>query len=316
MPIVPVRVANEQSVICRPPLVDSLGAAGPSTRRWVQDGCTALADLARGLLLLLLLTARSAESLGVIYLVAFLESSISQFAGPAKSALVPHLVGEEQLIAANALNAQTSALTSLIGPMLGEALMGLVGLPSVVLLDSVSYLGSAGLIALIRAPPRPIRGTFVGTSRGVVAVWSRAWQEGLEGLRVVRKDPVVTAVFVVWGIVMLSQGLVGCLSLMPCWWSSTRTRSALISMPVCWARYPARSGQVQTDCSFWRSRHSLPTVPARPHMRRSGQPGGFADSRTALRRLVGQPEKPLEVAEEPTDLRGHELVADEPALLA
>lgn len=50
------------------------------------------------------------------------------------------------------------------------------------------------------------------------------------------------------------------MSLRPCWCRSTRTLSALIAMPVCCAKYPARSGQVQVDCSRPYQRGSWRTV--------------------------------------------------------
>ena len=48
--------------------------------------------------------------------MAFVESTFAQFFGPAENALLPRLVGEEHLIAANSLNSLNNNLARLIGP--------------------------------------------------------------------------------------------------------------------------------------------------------------------------------------------------------
>lgn len=132
-----------------PPLLVS-AVAGVVVDRTDRKRLLVLADVLRGAILFLLLAVRSVEYLWIAYLVAFLESAVSQFAGPAKSALVPRLVSDDNLVAANALNAQTKALTNLAAPALGGMLLGLFGLASVALVDSASYFVSAALIAQIK----------------------------------------------------------------------------------------------------------------------------------------------------------------------
>ncbi len=79
---------------------------------------------------------------------------IAQFFTPAKNAVLPLLVGESDLVAANALNSLSENLTRLTAPALGGALFGLLGLASVVWIDSASFLVSGVLIALIAFPAR------------------------------------------------------------------------------------------------------------------------------------------------------------------
>jgi MFS family permease len=78
--------------------------AGVYVDRWDRQRTMVIADLSRAVLLLLLLLVRSAEWIWIIYLVAFLQAIISQFFGPAENALLPQLVDESQLVAANSLN--------------------------------------------------------------------------------------------------------------------------------------------------------------------------------------------------------------------
>ena len=63
-----------------------------------------------------------------MYIFAFVESTISQFFIPAKSAIIPTLVDEEHLLAANSLNSMSQELTRLVGPLLGGLLLGLLGI--------------------------------------------------------------------------------------------------------------------------------------------------------------------------------------------
>ncbi len=79
--------------------------AGVFVDRWDRRRTMIVADLTRALILLPLLLVHSHEWLWVIYVVAFLESVISQFFAPAKGAIIPRLVSEKDLMAANSLNA-------------------------------------------------------------------------------------------------------------------------------------------------------------------------------------------------------------------
>src|SRR5712692_1752341 len=97
--------------------------AGVFVDRWDRKRIMIIADVLRGFVLLLLLVVRSPEWLWAVYLVAFVQSAIGQFFIPAKSAIIPLLVGEQDLIEANSLNAVSDSLTRPIGPALGGVLM-------------------------------------------------------------------------------------------------------------------------------------------------------------------------------------------------
>src|SRR5262245_64342232 len=82
--------------------------------RWDRRRTMIVADLLRAALMLLLLIVHSAEMLWAIYLVVFVESSVSQFFNPAKGALIPNLVEERDLMPANALNTLSVEPTRLV----------------------------------------------------------------------------------------------------------------------------------------------------------------------------------------------------------
>jgi Na+/melibiose symporter-like transporter len=86
----------------------------------------------------------------VAYAVMLALSTVSQFDRPAQGALVPALVGEQDLLAANAVLSANLSVVQLLAPLAGGVLFALVGLPAIVLADIASYLVSAA--TLLRVP--------------------------------------------------------------------------------------------------------------------------------------------------------------------
>ena len=68
--------------------------AGVFVDRWDRKRTMIMADLLRVLLIAMLLLVRSRDWLWLIYVSAFLESVVSQFFNPAKTAIIPLLVDE------------------------------------------------------------------------------------------------------------------------------------------------------------------------------------------------------------------------------
>jgi len=113
------------------------------------------------------------------------------------------------LVAANSLGALSGNLTRLVAPSLGGALLGLLGLPSVVLADSASYLVSGLLVALIH-PPRDAPASASRAAHphpDAPAAWARAWREWRDGLRVIWRDRVLATLFLVRAASAVAQGI-------------------------------------------------------------------------------------------------------------
>jgi MFS family permease len=179
--------------------------AGVFVDRWDRRRTMIVADLSRALILLPLLLIHSNHLIWLVYIVAFIETTISQFFSPATGALIPQLVDEQRLVAANSLNSLGEELTRLIGPTLGVAIFALLGLNSVVLTDSISYVFSGVMILLISLP---LAATRVGSKSTLVAGLSPAilWREWLEGLLLMRRKRVVVALFIVAATAMIGEG--------------------------------------------------------------------------------------------------------------
>jgi MFS family permease len=95
-------------------------------------------------------------SFGVLLTVAF---AIGAFSAPyfaAQKVIIPELLGEEEerVSKANALLQAATRLTLLAGPVLAGILIGVIGAPSVLLVDAGSYLVAVLLVSAF-VPSRP-----------------------------------------------------------------------------------------------------------------------------------------------------------------
>ncbi len=119
----------------------------------------------------------------LIYVVAVLQSAIGQFFGPAENALLPALVGREDLTSANALNALNNNLARLIGPAVGGLMVASFGLQGVVLFDLASYLVAALLIVLITVSSKATEGQSLIPQHNAFRQWFSEWCEGFAQVR-------------------------------------------------------------------------------------------------------------------------------------
>ncbi|HET8629377.1 MAG TPA: MFS transporter [Thermomicrobiales bacterium] len=185
--------------------------AGVFVDRWDRRRTMLAADFARAGLLLLLLMVHSVDWLWLVYVVALAESAISQFFNPAKSAIIPRLVDEEHLLAANSLNSLSESLTRLVGPALGGLLFGALGLTSVIYADSASYLVSGTLIALMAVATQPAGDAGEAAADAAAMGWRAVWREWRGGLGLMLADRALAVLFLVMGIVMIGEGIVSVL---------------------------------------------------------------------------------------------------------
>ncbi|HEU4338042.1 MAG TPA: MFS transporter [Nocardioides sp.] len=110
---------------------------------------------------------------------------------PTRSALLPRLLDAELLPAANSLNMTVMQAGGIAGPLVGGALIPLVGFSWLYLLDTVTLLATLG--AVVRLPPLPVMGVTVTPGIGAV----------VDGFRYLRTQPVLMMSFVVDIIAMV-----------------------------------------------------------------------------------------------------------------
>jgi MFS family permease len=182
--------------------------AGVFVDRWNRKYTMIVTNLVQAGVLMPLFLVRSSEWLWIIYVFAFVDSSVSQFFTPAQTAIIPQLVDESDLLAANSLNSTSTELTRLIGPFLGGLLLGLFGLNSVIIVDALSFLFSALMINLIASPSRLALAKENASDSSAGAGVLKVWREWMDGLRVVRRERLVAAIFTVIGVAMIGEGLI------------------------------------------------------------------------------------------------------------
>jgi MFS family permease len=102
-------------------------------------------DLARAVLVLGLVFARD---LATIYVLVFLMGLARTLFNPTIRAAFPSVVGGGDLIRANAIISGTFSVSETAGPALGGLLVATVGVDAAFMLDAVTYLVSAAMLAI------------------------------------------------------------------------------------------------------------------------------------------------------------------------
>jgi MFS family permease len=175
--------------------------AGVFVDRWNRKRVLVAGNLLQAGTVALLLLVPHGGWLWIVFAVAAAQSLIGSFTSPAESALLPTLVNDEQLVAANALNVVNNRIGRLLGLPLGATLLAMLGLELVVVVDAASFVLAALLVSPIVAPPaaRVLRAAE-GAATAAGSAWAAFWGEWLDGLSLVRRERVLAVVFGVLGL--------------------------------------------------------------------------------------------------------------------
>lgn len=168
-------------------------AVGLIVDRSRNDRIMVVSDLARALLLAVVLLH---PTLGVIYVVAALDSVAAAFFEPARAACLPAVVRQADLTRANGLIRGAASATLVLGPVLGAELFVRFGLAITLVLDGVSYLVSAALVVSLLPSPRLSETRSPTRNEGM---W-RSWTE-------VTAHPLVGSLALLVSLSMLCGGL-------------------------------------------------------------------------------------------------------------
>ena len=164
--------------------------AGVLADRWDRRRLMIAADVFRAGAVALMLLGTSASDRWLLYAALAAESSGTVVFTPALRARIPEIVGTGRALnSANALNAASSGVVRLIGGPLGGALLAAYGFRALITADALSYLGSAGALAMTaRRPDR--RAARAPAVRG-------AGRDLAGGVRALRAHPAARALVVV-----------------------------------------------------------------------------------------------------------------------
>jgi predicted MFS family arabinose efflux permease len=157
-----------------------------------------VSDILRAIVVLGFLYVRRPDQIWIIYALTVLQLTFSTFFEPAKSAAIPSIVAENELVTANAISSVTWSAMLTLGAVAGGLVTGWFGTDAAFVVDSVTYLVSAALIARVRFPRRPPRAKTkltIGKALGIT--------DTLEGIRYVKTRPRLLALLAVkpaWGL--------------------------------------------------------------------------------------------------------------------
>jgi MFS family permease len=124
--------------------------AGTANDRVSRRKVMIVSDLVRVVIVASMLLARARGSVWIVYPLLFLETVMVAFFEPARSAVIPNIVPEEDVIVANTLSSATWSFDLAVGSVLGGIVAAWVGRDAVFALNSLSFLISALLIARMR----------------------------------------------------------------------------------------------------------------------------------------------------------------------
>jgi Na+/melibiose symporter-like transporter len=185
--------------------------AGVFVDRWDRKRTMVVADLLLALGLVPLLFVDGADRIWLVYVVLAAEACVEVFFTPAERALLPRVVPDEDLLAANGLNGQVQNLARLFGSALGGLAAGLGGIGAVAFADGATFLVGALLVSRIRVSgraERPAEGDAGVVVRGRVATLLEEWRVGF---RTVATTPVVRALVIALLITGTGEGIMGTL---------------------------------------------------------------------------------------------------------
>jgi Na+/melibiose symporter-like transporter len=163
--------------------------AGAWVDRLAKQSVMVVADLGRMVILGAIPLAYVLDVLALwqVYLVGFLAGTLTVFFDISYQAIVPELVRRDRLQEGNSRLEVSRSAATVLGPAIAGLLVALVRAPLAILVDALSYLGSAAFLVGLRprfAAARPPAAT--GSATGLR-------HEILEGLRFYRQSPLLLA---------------------------------------------------------------------------------------------------------------------------
>src|ERR1039457_5099142 len=108
------------------------------------------ADLGRFVIVLCMLLVRSREMVWLVYPLLVAETLLAAFCEPARSSVIPNIVGRGQVVLANTLSSTTWSVYLMLGATAGGLVAVLLGRVAVFVLNARSFLVSAAFILGMR----------------------------------------------------------------------------------------------------------------------------------------------------------------------
>jgi Na+/melibiose symporter-like transporter len=185
--------------------------AGVFVDRWDRKRTMVIANLVLAAGLLPLLLVSGAHRIWLVYVVLAAESIVEVFFAPAEQAMLPRVVPDEDLVAANGLNGQVSNLARLLGSGLGGVTAAVGGITAIAAADAATFLLAAFLVSRIRTSGRVAAEPSDDPTEVVRGRLAGLLDEWRAGLRATWRSPVIRMLLVFTLITSTGEGIMGTL---------------------------------------------------------------------------------------------------------
>ena len=171
--------------------------SGPLVDRWDRRRTMVAADAIRACLVI---SIPFVVPLGMwaVYALAFSSATVSLFFEPSRMALVPSVVEQDELMAANSLDMTTGSIAELLGIGFAGALVAVIGWGSAFFVDGATFVVSALFVVALRH--RALRREVPPLAIRVV------WSDLRAGLERIRTSGVLRGVMVTYSAVAIGVG--------------------------------------------------------------------------------------------------------------
>ena len=152
--------------------------AGTFVDRWDHREVMIVSDLLRGAIVLMIPIA-AVTNLLLVYPLVFIVTTISIFFRPARVAILPQIVGEDDLVTANSALWIGETLADVVGYALAGLFVAFLGpsLPLAFWVDAATYAASAVLIGtIVVAPLRAVAGGAIQRGATFAAELREGWR--------------------------------------------------------------------------------------------------------------------------------------------
>jgi MFS family permease len=146
--------------------------AGVWVDRYPRKRILVLGDIGRGLMLISIPVAFALNGLTIwqLYIVGFVNGIMTVFFDVADQSYLPSILDRDDLVDGNAKLQISHSSAQILGQPFGGGIVALLTAPVAVLVDAISFFGSAGLIASIRRDRAATTGPTSGAGSAAAAV--------------------------------------------------------------------------------------------------------------------------------------------------
>jgi MFS family permease len=156
--------------------------AGVAADRYNRKTLLILTDLIRAIIVLGFLFVRTEEQVWVLYALTALQLALTGVFFPTRNAILPDIVSQQELGAANAITSATWSVMLAFGAAMGGLVAGGWGIYPAFVIDSLTFLVSAFFIARVRY-------RWDSTQHESEGSLAEALRQYVEGLRYLKHHP-------------------------------------------------------------------------------------------------------------------------------